>query len=251
MSPTIPAAIIPGSLKIDYSGYIREMSAEAYDLMLSQFRNGPVFRQYLALLVDAGPQWTYDETIRFIEANSLYEAKGGNLDAIGNIVGRPRTAYAYDDSTWFMADNENQGGDSAPCWVAGAPLAAYTQMGDETYRQAILARIACNFNKFSSVPELLYYIRLVTGENVSFVTVGPMEAQVLVRSGISNTALNIITQSTTTAQCDDEYAVPYPATLNLSAAIYAPEGYFCTDTLDERQCDIAPCAVSVPLNVKG
>jgi hypothetical protein len=239
----------PDDLQVDFSGYALDMPAKAFSRLLSRRRNGPVVQAFLEAFIKSGPQWTYDEIIKQLEANTIFAAKGENQDIIGRIVGAPRKSYAYDDSQWFFSDSENQGCDSAPCWVKGAPFSSYEPADDETYRMRILARIACNFNKFSSVPELIHLIRFVTGYEVSFIVVGPMEAQIVVPSSAPNTIVNLLTQATTTTECDDIYAVPYSATLNLSRALYVPDGkWFCSDREDGFQCDAAPCAVAVPLN---
>lgn len=241
------SAGIPEVFKIDFTRYDRDMTEDAWARTLSQFKASPVFKQFIAALVKNGPQWAYDEIIKQQEANTLYEAEGFNLEAIGRIVGQPRTPYQYDESSWFFSDRPGQGADQASAWVIGASFASNTPANDMQYRQMILARIVCNMTRFASMPELEYLARFTTGENVSWRRVGPMECEIIVRGGISRTHLDVLTKFTTTTECDDIPMIPYPATLNLSAVTFLPEKPFIADRGDGHQADAGLVAVSRPL----
>lgn len=236
---------IPKAFEIDFTRYRRDMVQKAWTRMLSQFKASPVFKDFIAAFVKNGPQWAYDEIVKQQEANTLYRAEGFNLDAIGRIVGQPRIPYQYDDSKWFVPDRRGQGFDQAPFWVTNAPLIGNTPAGDAQYRQMILARIACNFNRFSSGPEMAYLAYFTTGEIVSWQRVGPMECMILVRSGISRSRFDVLTKFTTTTECDGIPMIPYPATLNLTKAIFLPDKPFIFDRSGGHQFDAGKFAVGV------
>lgn len=238
------SAGIPRKFKIDFSGYKKDLVAQAWSRMLSQFWRSPVMKDFVAALIQNGPQWTYNEIIKQQEANSLYMAEGENLDAIGRIVGQPRVPYKYDDSKWFTPDRMGQGFDQAPFWVQGAAMTGDKPASDPEYRQMILARIACNFCKFSSSPEMAYLVEFSTGEKVSWRRVGPMECELIVGGNISRTRLDILIKSKTTTECDDIFWVPYPATLHLSAVTFLPKKPFIFDRGDGHQFDAGLCAVT-------
>lgn len=220
------------------------MVEKAFTRLLSQFQASPVLKQFIAAFIRNGPQWVYDEIIKQQEANTLYLAGGNNLDAIGRIVGQPRDGYRYDESRWFFADRPGQGADQGYVWVNGASLSSREPARDSEYRQLILARIACNFNRFSSLPELAYLARFVTGETASWRCVGPMECEILVSAGISVNKLKVLTRRVTTPFCDDVYMFPYPATLNLTRIVFMRSPAFIADRGGGHQADAGYVAVS-------
>lgn len=242
------SAGIPRKFEIDFSRYAKDMSAKAWTRMLAQHWASPVLRQFIAAFIESGPLWAYDEIVKQQEANSLYRAEGFNLEAIGRIVGQPRIASRYDESRWFSADRPGQGADQAFVWVRNAPLVSNTPAGDAEYRQMILARIVCNFNRFSSLPEMAYAVRFTTGETVSYRRIGPMEVELLVRAGISRVRLETIIRRSGTVQCDDVFVLPYPATINLKRVLYVPARAFISDRGNGHQADAGSVAVGRDLN---
>ncbi len=242
------SAGIPDYFKVDFSVYAKDMSEKALERILTQFDNSPVLREFLLSFIDNAPQYVYDEIIKFQESNSLYMAAGENLDAIGRIVGQPRVPYQFDDSSWFFTDRVGQGIDQAPAWCSPAPLTSTRPASDDGYRMMILARVACNFNRFSSISELKYLAEFVTGEKVDWRVWAPMEAEIIVRHGISLSKLGYLTKFTTTTFADDIPMIPYPATLKLSSVMFTTgERNFRMDRGDGWQIDAAPIAMSVPL----
>lgn len=237
------SAGIPEKFKIDFSRYGRDLVAKAWSRMLSQFWASPVMKGFVEALIRNGPQWAYDEIIRQQEANSLYMAAGENLNAIGRIVGQPRVPYQYDDSRWFFFDRAGQGFDQEPWWVEGAPMTGHIPAQDPQYRRMILARIACNFCRFSSAPEMAYLVEFATGQRVSWRRTGPMECEVMVSGDIPRSILDMLTLTKTTTECDDIYMIPYPATLKLSKAVYLPDTPFIFDRGDGHQFDAGHWAV--------
>lgn len=217
------SAGIPEKFKVDFSMLKSvDMVSLALTRLLSQHWNFPVLKQFVSALVRAGPEETYKKIVETMEAQTLYMAQGTDLEAIGRIVGQPRIPYQYDDSRWFYFNRPGQGFNQAPWYVSGAPMTGNTPAGDPQYRRMILARIACNFCRFSSVPEMAYLIEFATGQKVSWRRVGPMEAEILVSGSISRSVLDTVTLTKTTTECDDIFMVPYMATLNLTRVIFLP-----------------------------
>ncbi len=237
---------ISEQFKVDFSIYEKDMSEKAISRILTQFHNSPVLQESLKAFIKNAPQYVYDEILKFQEANSLYMAEGENLDAIGRIVGQPRIPYQFDDSRWFFMDRGGQGFDQGLFWCSPAKLIGTTPANDAQYRMMILARIACNFNRFSSRPELQYLSQFVTGEKVSWAVTGPMEAQIIVRVGISLSKLGYLINFTTNTLADDIPMIPYPATLKITSIMYKPQPReFRFDTEDGHQFDEGKFALSV------
>lgn len=236
--------MIPERFRIDFSPYKKDLVAKAWSRMLSQFWASPVMKDFVAALIRNGPQWAYDEIVKQQEARTLHQAAGNNLDALGRIVGQPRVPYKYDDSKWFAFDRPGQGFEQENAWVRNAPLTGNTPATDSQYRQMILARIACNFNRFSSAPEMRYLVEFATGEKAAWRRTGPMECQVVVSGNISRSNLDVLTRMGTDTRCDDIYWIPYPATLNLSGALFLPRAGkpFIFDRADGHQFDAGFCA---------
>lgn len=229
---------IPEKFKIDFAGLKKaDMVSRAQARLLSQHWSFPVLKAFVAAFIRAGPQAAHGRIVGTLENQTLYMAQGVDLEAIGRIVGQSRVPYRYDDSAWFFFDRPGQGFDQAPWWVEGAPLTSNAPAPDPQYRRMILARIACNFCRFSSVPETAYLAEFVTGEKVSWRKAGPMEAEILVSGGISRSHLDVLTKKTTTTECDDIYMIPYMATLNLTRIVFLPEKPFIFDRGDGHQFD--------------
>lgn len=238
------SAGIPEKFKIDYTKLQDvDMASQALTRLLSQHWNFPVLKKFIAALVHAGPEETFKKIVKTLEAQTLYMAQGTDLEAIGRIVGQPRIPYQYDDSKWLFFDRPGQGFDQAPWWVEGAPMTGNTPAEDPQYRRMILARIACNFCRFSSVPEMAYLIEFATGHKVSWQRAGPMEAEILVSGDVSRSVLDMVTLTKTTTECDDIYMVPYMATLNLTRVVFLPDKPFIFDRGDGHQFDAGKWAV--------
>jgi hypothetical protein len=238
---------VPEKLKVDFSGLARDLAARALTRLLSQHWTAPVLKQFVAALIRTGPQETYDRIIRTQEAQTIYLAEGVDLEAIGRIVGQPRTPYRYDDSRWFFWDRAGQGFEQQPWWVEGAPTSGNEPAGDPEYRQMILARIACNLNRHSSSPEMAYLADFSTGEKVSWRRTGPMECEILVSADISRSHLEVMTKAKTTPEADDIFMLPYPATLKLSRVAFIPEKPFVFDRWRGHQFDAGKWAAGFPL----
>lgn len=235
---------IPDTFKIDFSRYALDMTEQAVGRLLSQFKASPVLRRFVAAFIEEGPQWAYDEIVRQQEANTLYMAEGFNLDVIGRIVGQPRIAHRYDEARWFASDRMGQGADQAFAWVENAPLAGNEPAADPEYRRMILARIVSNFARFASLPEMQYLVGFATGETVSWRRVGPMEVEILVPAGMSRTIFEMLINRKTNVWCDDIFMFPYPATINLTRAVFVPAKPFIADRGDGHQADAGRVAVA-------
>lgn len=235
---------IPLKFKIDFSRYRIDMVARVQERLLSQFKASPVLRQFIEAYIRNGPQWSYDEILKQQEARTLFMAKGNNLDALGRIVGWFRTSFRYDESRWFFADRPGQGSDQAFVWVTNADMTSNLPASDAEYRRLILAKIVCNFTRFASIREIAALVKFAFNEVISMRVVGPMEAELLVRPTIARPLLEILLRFETTAYCDDQFVMPYPATLNLQGVTFVPEKAFIADRGNGHQADAGVVSVT-------
>ena len=242
---------IPESFRIDFSGLGRDLPQEAVDRLLSQFLCAHGLHQ-LVLAFMGEVQCLYDAIIDMQERRTLYMARGGNMEALGRIVGQSRAPRQYSEAHFMAADRAAQGPDVKPAWSAYAPTGRYVTSDDTGYGMHILARIAKNHTLMASVPELENLTRMITGWPVSFDKTGPMQVSILVPQHLSLVFWNILTQARSDTRMDHKFMMPYPATLWFSHIIVnnpeRPENlnWFCADRTNLQRCDRAPCAVGVP-----
>jgi len=228
---------IPSRLEVSFGQYAKSLIDEALAKLPSQFLTSCMLRQLVAVLVGE-VQELYDAVLDMQRERTLYAAEAANLDALGRIVGEERAPYQYSDSHWFAFDRMGQAWDSTPWWCRDAPLVEYIPAEDPVYRTNILTRIIANHTLVASVPELDGLIRLVAGNSVSFEKTGPMQVRLIAPSTISTTNLVKLTTAVTTRRVDDEYAVPYPATLHVSGYIvFVPVSFFSFDKSNAQRWD--------------
>lgn len=236
--------------KVDFSPYRWDMAGDGLERLLSQFVPSCVLRRFIGVILYQC-QELYDAVIDLMEQRTLFKAGGENLEALGRIVGEPRAPYSYDDSTWFFSDTAGQGTDQVPAWCVNAPFEAYLPASDPEYQVSILARIKKNHTLTASVPELTGMAEELTGSMVSFAKTGPMQVDLLVPDSIGKNSLALLTRNVTDAIADEQFAMPYPATLNCgNTLIFTPQNFFAADRPGRQACDAASCAVgSVTLSL--
>lgn len=235
--------MISNRYKVDFSPYRRDMISDGRRRILSQFVPSCVLQRFIGVILHQC-QELHGAIIDLMESRTLYEATGESLEALGRIVGEPRIPYSYDDTRWLFADIVGQATDQAPVWSQGAPFAAYIPASDPEYRTAILARIKKNHTLAASVPELVGMAKELTGSLLSFSKTGPMQVDILVPDTISKNSLALLTRCVTDAVADEQYAMPYPATLSLSGTtVFTPKFFFAADRTGAQACDMGPCAV--------
>lgn len=233
-------------LAVDFSSYARNITETALEKLPSQFVKSCVLRQFIAVFTDQ-LQELYDASITVLKGRTIADAQGEQVDAIGRIVGEPRSPYQYTEDHYMHADMPNKAPDTTPVYCLYGLLAEYIPAEDPEYKMNILTRIIKNHTLTASAPELTRLMYLVTGQHISFEKAGPYTVNLIVPSGLSQTAYNILTYPYDTIRADNVFAMPYPATLNISGVfIYVPWKYLLADTPGDRAPDKAACAVGVP-----
>lgn len=241
--------MIPEKLKVTFPR--RDVVAEGLALLESRYVKACIFRQFVAALL-AEVQELSDALIDLQRKRTLYEAEGEILDGLGRIVGEDRTPYQYSDEMWFAFDRSGQTFDAMPFWCIGAPLASYLPVEDSQFQHNILLRILKNHTLIASPFELNYQSEFASGQPVSFEKTGPMQVRLIVPADFPITDLIRWTTPRDTRFVDDEYAVPYPATLNVSGyVVYVPRKYFAFDRMNEHQFDAGSFAVETNVPIFG
>lgn len=240
--------MIPARLQVSFEQSKQALITEGLNNMLSVFMDACTVRQFVAVLLRE-VQVLYDAAVEVQRARTLYDAQGVQLDGIGRIVGQDRAAWHYSEEGYFHFDIEGQGFDQLGWWCQNAPLEEFIRAEDDVYKLNILSRIVKNHTLVAAVPELTQLIMLVLNTKVSFIKRGPNTVCLALPTGVDKNVIAFLTRAVSDTRVDDEYMVPYPATLSFCDIIYyIPENPFHFDREEPFQWDTAEWAVGVPIN---
>lgn len=233
---------------ISFAHLRRDLVAEGLSLLLGQYQNSCVLRQFVAVFLRQC-QDLYDAIIDMMEGRTLNTAKGVNLDAIGRIVGQERIAVGTDATDWMMFDTKDKAPDSIQCWCYGASLAQIGEMSDQQLRDWIVFKILKNHAFTCSMPETTRAISEFWGLNISFQVESPYTVSLYVPATVSSQQLYYLRKFTDTLRCDRDSLFPYPATLSFTENIYyrPKNSFWCDKDSNTQWCDAGRCAVNTPI----
>ena len=240
--------IFDGELDVDFSELRIDLQERNTGHILYQFLNSCVFNQFLYGLTTM-EQILYDAAVDVLEFRTLAKAEGVNLDVLGRLVGQPRILLNAEDKQWFGFDNDDEsigGYDQAPNWVQNAPLFGDLPADDPQYRLLILSKIFKNIVKVGSVPEIIRFVQLLTGFNISLVRTGPMDLRLIVPENMPLNTITTITRVFDDKTADRKYLIPMPATGRLTGYMKKLDPAFTWDK-DGGGWDQAKYSVEVPL----
>ena len=206
----------------------------ARDKYTMAFEDKPVFDKYIQLFVEEIKelQTAFKE---LKQLRTLEEAKGKQLDIIGDIVGQPRVLMNVDFLEFFGMEGNprsnsmgslfnNQGG---IFFDLNNRMQGSVTLDDETYRIMIRAKIAKNVTH-ATPEELMWYINYVFGTDSSFAS----ESQAVVILLISENLTPQQTMLLSYVNRSGDYDVtlfPKPLGVNISYGTYDPDNSFAFD----------------------
>ncbi len=242
-------------LRIDFSQYDRTLLDDMRERLLWQFSNSPVMDQTIqAFAIEL--QELYDSVTDTLQLRTLADARGVQLDVIGDIVGQDRILLNADERPWFGPDQVSaniEGVDQVGIWVKGADLTGDLPADDSQYLTLILSKIFKNHAQSGSIPELQVFARILTGYNISFQNYKDLDVEIIVSANMPGylveTLVSVIDES---KDADAKYLMPLAATTRLTAVIYAPvddDGKIQAFTPDREsgRPDFAKAAIKVIL----
>ena len=189
---------------------------------LLQFRASGNFQAVLAAIASE-VQTLLTAIHDVMEKRSPAQATGGNLDAIGRIVGQSRDLINFELLEWFTPDSPTSCPDSLiPVWVVRgrvASSASYTA-NDGEFRSLIEAKVARNHARYGSVAEVQDFIQKAYGINSSVITVAPMTVQIVVPDGTPENVMNFLRRSGDTPIAEKVHFLPIPAGVQISDVIH-------------------------------
>ena len=205
---------IPVEYQIDFSPLRQDLQQRAWSRLLMEFQNSPVLGQLLYALVSE-IQALSDAIVDVIQYQSLWYAQGVNLDVIGRIVGQKRGSSQTGTAAIDTEDGLDITTETGETIVSATTLAD----SDSTYQNLILLRIASNFNKNSSIPELSHSIYQTTGVSAIFNRTGPMSVDIEIPGDTPDLTMDYLSQPLNNTKVERSFLFPYPATLDVAIVL--------------------------------
>lgn len=230
-----------------FEEYDRDLQKLACDDSLEVLRRAPIIRGMQGVLVDE-VQALYDALVDALEARTLDNATGYNLDVIGRIVGLyPRPLEDAAEVVYFGPDYDAGAPDRAIAYVVGAPLAGQVPVGDPQYRAAIRAQILKNHVKHGSAPELLNYGMKAFGVPISVRNIGNSEVEVVLPPSAPPAVVNALLSVYDDERADRIYGLPLPSTARIASVAFRYPEAFAPD-LDNGAPDVGYVGISYVVN---
>lgn len=214
-----------GSLAVDFTPYKTVAADKMRSRILSQFSNSIVMDQVLQCMA-IELQELVDACVGTLQLRTLVDARGAQLDVIGRIVGQERILLDAAGRAWFGPDSVDPllrppDDPGASAWMYPVSLFGSLPADDTQYLGLIMSKIFKNHVQSGSVPELQVFAKLLTGENISFETVGPLEANLIVRADCpAHIAALLMRVINGDMDCSVKYLLPVAATTRIVEVVY-------------------------------
>lgn len=239
---------LDGDLAIDFDALEVDLTEKTLDRLLYQFQNSLVLIEINTSLAEM-EQITFDAAIDTLRFRTIAQAVGVNLDIIGDIVGQPRILLNAETKSWLTPDTGLRP-DAVPVIVTNAALFGDLPAGDTEFRRLILSKIFKNHVKAGSVAEIIQFAKLLTGEDVSLVRVGPMDLDLIVPTTMKPNDVATLVSVGDDKTADRKYLMPLPVTARLISIFFRPLLGFKPDCTPGRP-DFAAVGLGVPVGLIG
>lgn len=174
-------------------------------------------------------QEVHDATVSVLDQRTLENARGVVLDVIGRIVGQERVLLNQSDLDWFAPDEVGGAPDVSPAWVVGSALTGNLPADDAEYLLLIVSKIFKNHVKHGSIPEVLEFIRLLYGVNVSLRKLGLSDLQLIIPVNTASYVVQTLRSTLSDDRADNQYFLPHCPTVDIVSVMYRPEVPFAPD----------------------
>lgn len=204
---------LPADYDVDFSAEQQDIVSLAKTRVLTEFGSSQLFQGLLAAL-NSEIQALSTAITSVMTARTLQNARGQNLTTLGAIVGATRTEVLLLSANMLTEDAFNIETEDGVNILADAPNYS---ADDDHFMLTIRAKIASNFNKSSSVPELVGMISSVLGiPKVSVVRTGLNALTIHVSADTSSDIQAYITSFVDSETAEKRYLFPYPAAASVS-----------------------------------
>jgi hypothetical protein len=208
--------------------YGRDLVTRIGDRRLPQFHRGGV-RCGILNEQARQVQELHDAIISTLDQRTLENARGVVLDVIGRIVGQDRELLNQAELEWFTPDEITGALDTAPNWVQGVSLFGNLPADDGEYLSLIRSKIFKNHVKYGSIPEILQFIKILYGINVSLRKLKLSRVQFIVPVGTAGYVTETLRRVLSDDKADNQYFLPQCPTVDIVGVMHRPEVPFAPD----------------------
>ncbi len=208
--------------------YTKDLVTRIGDRRLPQFHRGEV-RCGILNEQARQVQQLHDAIVSVLDQRTLEKARGVVLDVIGRIVGQDRELLNQAELEWFTPDDATGALDTAPSWVTGVSLFGNLPADDGEYLSLIRSKIFKNHVKYGSIPEILEFVRLLYGINVSIRKLKLSRVQFIIPVGTAGYVIGTIRRVLSDDKADNQYFLPQCPTVDIVGVMHRPEVPFAPD----------------------
>lgn len=191
-------------------------------------------------------QELYDAVVSALDQRVTENARGLVLGAIGRIVGQPRILLNQAEKNWLTPDAASGRPDTTPAWTEGAPLSGNLEATDSQYIALIGSKIFKNHVKHGSIPEVIEFVRILYGVNISIKKLGLSQIGLVVPSGVPEYVVTTIISTISDERADNQHFLPHCPTVSILTVTYGAGTGFAPDRLTGRP-EVGRAAVTVTL----
>ena len=225
---------------VDVTPLNKDLVAQGGSRLMFQFSRSFLVNCFLSAVIEE-EQELHNAVINALDVFQLDNATNINLDVWGRIVGQPRISLNAEQRVFFGFDNRGRF-DSTPWFSDGAALFGDLPALDSEFRRLIFSKIFKNHVHPASVPELIRFVQLFNGLDVSFVRVGPMELCMTVPTDITLGQLTTLLIDESDGFIEQRTILPLPVTARITKILSSPAGGFGFDG-DQRHFDTSRFSV--------
>lgn len=207
------------SLQVSFERLKQNLVRRGSSRLLSQFWKSELLIALLESL-SLECQELYDAQIGIQEGRILENAKGVNLDVLGDIVGADKILYNYALFPWFAPDVPGRELDSAEVWVTNAPTSSNVIADDSIWKRIILAKIFKNHMTGASSPEIRFFVKMLFDLKITLIPEGTCRVSLGVSSLTSKSVVRFLTSIIKNISVDSSYLLPVPPECELNTETY-------------------------------
>lgn len=227
------------SLQVSFERLKQNLVKRGQSRLLSQFWKSSLL---IALLdsISQECQELYDAEIGIQEGRILENAKGVNLDVLGDIVGADKILYNYSLLPWFASDVPGRELDSADVWVTNAPTSSNVVADDNIWKRIILAKIFKNHMIGASPPEIRFFVKMLFNLKITLIPEEVCRVSLGVSSTTPKSVVRFLVSLIKNTSIDFSYLLPVPPECELNTDIYLillqnEDGVFRSFAPDQEQ----------------
>lgn len=194
--------------KIDFSSYEFDVLNDGLDKILSYLKTSTVLSGIIQIELEQVEE-AYQDTLNILQSRTVDDAIGVQLDILGILVGQKRNG-----------------------------------LNDDDYRIQIKGRIFRNHVKYGSVAEILQFVILVFGINISIQNEGLQDISLIVPDGTDADTILTLVSEINNSDSNHQFFLPLICGTRIFSVLIVPDDPFI---LDINSIDTNGMAVAYPV----